>query len=87
MTKILYLGGQSIDSLDLSAGLSIDSDSYMKVAATGALVKEITIQLPKCKSPEAWGALEPTKDAKKIEDKPESSKCPRPVANACRDAG
>ncbi len=31
--------------------------------------------------------MEPTKDAKKIEDELESSKCPRPVANACRDEG
>ncbi len=51
------------------------------------LVKEITIWLPKCKSPEVQGALEPTKDTKKVEDKPESSKCPRLVANACHDEG
>ncbi len=51
------------------------------------LVKEITIWLPKCKSLEVQGALEPTKDAKKVEDEHESSKCPRLVANACRDAG
>ncbi len=51
------------------------------------LVKENTIRLPKCKSPKALGALEPTKDTQKIEDELESSKCPRLVANACRDEG
>ncbi len=29
------------------------------------LVKENTVRLPKCKSPEVQGALEPTKDTKK----------------------
>ncbi len=51
------------------------------------LVKEITVWLPKCKSPEVQGALKPTKDAQKVKDKPESSKCPRLVANACHDEG
>ncbi len=58
------------------------------------LVKEITVRLPKCKSPEAQGALEPTQDdqkddimTKKIEDELKSSKCPQPVANACCDEG
>ncbi len=51
------------------------------------LVKENTVWLPKCKSLKASGALEPTKDAQKIEDEPESSKCPQLVANACCDKG
>ncbi len=32
------------------------------------LVKEITVWLPKCKSPEEQGALEPTKDDQKAEE-------------------
>ncbi len=52
---------------------------------------EITVRLPKCKSPvPLQGALGLKPDdvtTKKIEDEPESSKCPRLVANACRDAG
>ncbi len=58
-------------------------------AAKPPLGKEITVRLPKCKSPvPLQGALglKPD-DAKKIEDEPESSKCPRLFANACRDAG
>ncbi len=53
------------------------------------LGKEITVCLPKCKSPlPSSGALGPKPVyAKKIEDEPELSKCPRPVANACRDTG
>ncbi len=37
-------------------------------AAKPPLVKEITVWLPKCKSPEAQGALEPTKDDKKAKE-------------------
>ncbi len=54
------------------------------------LGKEITVQLPKCKSPVRQGALGLKPDditTKKVKDEPESSKCPRLVANACRDAG
>ncbi len=54
------------------------------------LGKEITVQLPKCKSPVRQGALGPKPDditTRKIEDEPDSSKCPRLVANACCDAG
>ncbi len=38
-------------------------------AAKPPLVKENTVWLPKCKSPEARGALEPTKDAKKAKER------------------
>ncbi len=38
-------------------------------AAKPPLVKEITVQLPKCKSHEAQGALEPTKDTKKAKER------------------
>ncbi len=59
------------------------------LAAKPPLGKEITVRLPKCKSPlPSMGALGPKPVyTKKIEDEPESSKCPRPVANACRDTG
>ncbi len=59
------------------------------LAAKPPLGKEITVRLPKCKSPvPSQEALGPKPVyAKKIEDEPELSKCPRPVANACRDAG
>ncbi len=53
------------------------------------LGKEITVRLPKCKSPvllQGALGLKPD-DTKKIKDEPESSKCPRLVANACHDAG
>ncbi len=43
--------------------------SFERIAvAKPPLVKEITIQLPKCKSPEVQGALEPTKDDKNNEE-------------------
>ncbi len=53
------------------------------------LGKENTVHLPKCKSPlPSTGALGPKPVcAKKNKDEPDSSKCPRLVANACRDAG
>ncbi len=61
------------------------------LAAKPSLGKEITVRLPKCKSPvPSQGALGPKPDDAaigKIEDEPDSSKCPRLVANACRDAG
>ncbi len=61
------------------------------LAAKPPLGKEITVRLPKCKSPvPSLGALGPKPDNAaigKIEDEPESSKCPQLVANACRDAG
>ncbi len=59
------------------------------IAAKPPLGKEITVRLPKCKSPiPSLGALGPKPDyTNEIKDEPESSKCPRPVANACRDAG
>ncbi len=38
-------------------------------SAKPPLVKEITVRSPKCKSPEAQEALEPTKDAKKAEER------------------
>ncbi len=61
------------------------------IAAKPPLGKEITVRLPKCKSPiPLLGALGPKPDDAaigKIEDEPESSKCPQLVANACRDAG
>ncbi len=63
----------------------------MDLATKPPLGKEITIRLPKCKSPvPSQGALGPKPDDAaigKIEDEPDSSKCPRLVANACRDAG
>ncbi len=44
--------------------------SFERIAAAKPpLVKEITIRLPKCKSPEAQGAWEPTKDAKKVKER------------------
>ncbi len=64
--------------------------SFEEIAtAKPPLGKEITVCLPKCKSPlPSAGALglKPVY-AKKIEDEPELSKCPQSVANACRDAG
>ncbi len=69
----------------------IASVKTVDLAAKPPLGKEITVQLPKCKSPvPSQGALGPKPDDAaigKIEDKPDSSKCPRLVANACRDAG
>ncbi len=67
----------------------IASVEAVDLAAKPPLGKEITVCLPKCKSPlPSAGALGPKPVcAKKIGDEPESSKCPRPVANACRDAG
>ncbi len=62
--------------------------SYEGIAmAKPPLVKEITVQLPKCKSPEAQEALAKTMDDQKIEDELGLSKCPRLVANACCDEG
>ncbi len=67
----------------------IASVEAVDLATKPPLGKEITVRLPECKSPVlSQGALGPKPVyAKKIEDKPELSKCPRPVANACRDAG
>ncbi len=67
----------------------IASVETVDLAAKPPLGKDITVRLPKCKSPvPSQEALGPKPVyAKKIEDEPESSKCPRPVANACRDAG
>ncbi len=69
----------------------IASVKTVDLATKPPLGKEITVRLPKCKSPvPSQGALGPKPDDAaigKIEDKPESSKCPRLVANACRDAG
>ncbi len=69
-------------------GIAVSQDSW-ELAAKPPLGKEITVCLPKSKSPlPSSGALGPKPVCtKKIEDEPESSKCPRPVANACRDAG
>ncbi len=69
----------------------IASVKTVDLAAKPPLGKEITIRLPKCKSPvPSQGALGPKPDdaaIRKIEDEPDSSKCPRLVANACLDAG
>ncbi len=69
----------------------IASVKTVDLAAKPPLGKEITVRLPKCKSPvPSQGALGPKPDDAaigKIEDEPDSSKCPRLVANACRDAG
>ncbi len=67
----------------------IASVETVDLAAKPPLGKEITICLPKCKSPlPSAGALGPKPVyTKKIKDEPDSSKCPRPVANACCDAG
>ncbi len=67
----------------------IPSDKTICLDAKPPLGKEIIVRLPECKSPvPSLGALGPKPVyTKKIEDEPESSKCPRPVANACRDAG
>ncbi len=54
------------------------------------LGKEITVCLPKCKSLlSSAGALGPKPDAttKKIEDEPESSKCPQPVPMPVKTKG
>ncbi len=63
----------------------------MDLAAKPPLGKEITVRLPECKSPvPSQRALGPKPDDAaigKIEDEPDLSKCPRLVANACRDAG
>ncbi len=69
----------------------IASVKTVDLAVKPPLGKEITIWLPKCKSPvPSQGALGPKPDdaaIRKIKDEPESSKCPQLVANACRDAG
>ncbi len=69
----------------------ITSDKTICLDAKPPLVKETIVRLPKCKSPvPSQGALGPKPDDAaigKIEDEPESSKCPRLVANACQDAG
>ncbi len=69
----------------------IASVKTVDLAAKPPLGKEITVRLPECKSPvPSQGALGPKPDDTaigKIEDEPDSSKCPRLVANACHDAG